>query len=170
MNNQKNAERNHEAGFTLVDVIIGLVIGLFILAAVGKMSGKGFSASKLAETEQNLLVMRSEIQGLFSGSTDYSGLDNALVIKAGIAPKSFIKGANLVNAWGGAVTIASNSVDATWSIAFTLIPQEECTKLATFQPEAWLLVDVNGTTIEGGDVTSVTASCSTSNTITFTTR
>ena len=162
--------RQGQYGFTVLEAVIVLIIAGFIISNVAKMSSKGFSSSKLTDTEQNLLVMRADIQGMFTSSNDYSGLDNALVIKAGLVPKSFIKANTLVNAWGGDINIATDASNASWSIEFTKIPQEECTKLAVFQPDAWLNVSVNGSDVSGGDVSAATNACGESNTITFVTR
>lgn len=159
-----------QSGFTLIETIIVLIIAIVVIGGAAKMASKGFSSSKLADTEQNLLVMRADIQGMFTSSNDYTGLDNSLVIKAGLAPKSFIKANALVNAWGGDINIATDASNASWSIEFTNIPQEECTKLAVFQPDAWLSVSVNGSDVSGGDVSAATSSCGESNTITFVTR
>lgn len=159
-----------EAGFTLLDVLGALVVGLLVIAGIATIINNTYSHSKLVDTEQNLIAMRMQIQQLFSGSPDYTGLDNALAIKAGMAPKNFIKGNTLGNAWGGSVNLASVPADAAFSIEFTGIPQDECTKLARFQSDAWLSVTVNSTSMRGGTVEDAANACVEMNTLVFVTR
>lgn len=158
------------AGFTLLDALGALLVGLVVISVVSSMINSTFSNSKISETEQNLIALRMQIQQLYSGQSNYDGLDNALAIQSGIAPKVFIKGADLGNAWGGTVTLESVPADAAFSIQFTGIPQNECTKLSLFQSEAWLSVTVNGSVLGEGLVNEAADACSTSNMITFVTR
>jgi hypothetical protein len=116
--------------------------------------------------------MRMQIQHMFSGSADYTGLDNALAIKAGLVPKPFIKGDALKNAFGGDITLTPVVGSAAFSIKLTNIPQDECTKLARFQTDAWLSIDVNGNTIDrlNATVADIVNNCTDTNIITFTAR
>jgi hypothetical protein len=114
-----------------------------------------------------------QIQHMFSGAADYTGLDNDLAIKAGVVPASFIKGSVLKNPFGGDVTLTPVTEDAAFSIALTSIPQEECTKLAKFQADAWLGISVNGNEVDRLSstlVTDVVSYCEEDNTISFTAR
>lgn len=158
---------------TLLETLGAILVGLIILAGAALGLNAAFSSSKLGETEQNLVTLRMQVQHMFSGSADYSGLDNSLALKAGVVPKSFIKGEVLKNAFGGNITLASVTADAAFSIELTSIPQEECTKLAKFQTDAWLGVDVNGHVVDRLSdtvVTDIVSYCEDTNTILFTAR
>jgi hypothetical protein len=91
---------------TLLETLGAILVGLIILAGAALGLNAAFSSSKLGETEQNLVTLRMQIQHMFSGAADYSGLDNSLALKAGVVPKSFIKGELLKNAFGGDITLA----------------------------------------------------------------
>ncbi|MGE4293565.1 MAG: type 4 pilus major pilin [Desulfovibrio sp.] len=158
---------------TLLETLGAILVGLIILAGAALGLNSAFSSSKLSETEQNLVTLRMQIQHMFSGSSDFTGLDNDLALKAGVVPKSFIKGNVMKNAFGGEITLAPVTADAAFSIELTSIPQEECTKLAKFQTDAWLGVTVNGNEIDRLSdtlVTDIVSSCEDSNTILFTAR
>lgn len=163
-------KKDNEAGYTLLDVLGALFVGLLVIAVATRLMNTSFSNSKLSETEQNLIALRMQVQQLFSGSANYDGLDNALAIQAGIAPKVFIKGSDLGNTWGGTITLESVPADAAFSMEFTGIPQTECTKLALFQTESWLSVAVNGNSLGDGSVTDAANACTTTNSIRFVTR
>lgn len=156
---------------TLLETLGAILVGLIILAGAALGLNAAFSNSKLGETEQNLITMRMQIQQMFSGSSDYTGLDNELALQAGLVPKPFIKGSSIRNSFGGDITLAPVTGSSAFSITLTSIPQDECTKLAKFQTDAWLSVNVNGTDTTGGSVAEIVTACSSSsNTITFTAR
>ncbi len=158
---------------TLLETLGAILVGLIILAGAALGLNAAFSSSKLGETEQNLVTLRMQIQHMFSGAADYSGLDNSLALKAGVVPKSFIKGESLKNAFGGDITLVPVTADAAFSIELTTIPQEECTKLAKFQTDAWLGVDVNGHAVDrlsSTVVSDIVSYCEENNTILFTAR
>lgn len=152
----------------MMDVLGGLLITLIVIAVVAVNLNTGFSKSKVASLEQDLVMMRMQVQQLFSGSSDYSGLDEATAIKAGVVPKSLIKGSSLKTPWGGAITLSTDSSNGSFSITLTGIPQDECTQLAKFQADAWLSVAVNGTVLNGENtIADIVDSCSATNTLTY---
>lgn len=152
----------------MMEVLGAILIGLVIIAGAAVGLNSAFSKSKVASTQQDIVTMRMQIQQLFSGSSDYSGLDNATAIKAGVVPKSFIKGNDLKNAWGGQISLSTDAANASFKISLDTIPQDECTQLAKFQPDAWLSVDVNGTAVEGAsDIATIVGACAAANTITY---
>lgn len=152
----------------MMEVLGAILIGLVIIAGAAVGLNSAFSKSKVASTQQDIVTMRMQIQQLFSGSSDYSGLDNATAIKAGVVPKSFIKGNDLKNAWGGQISLSTDAANASFKISLDTIPQDECTQLAKFQPDAWLSVDVNGTAVEGtSDIATIVGACAAANTITY---
>lgn len=116
-------------------------------------------------------MMQMQIQSMFSGSSSYTGLDNDLVMANNIVPTNMLKGGKISNPWGGEITIVSTDGGASFSISLANVPQSECTKLALFQPDAWLSLTVNNGTIASGDVAAATNACnSNKNTVTFTSR
>lgn len=152
----------------MMEVLGAILIGLVIIAGAAVGLNSAFSKSKVASTQQDIVTMRMQIQQLFSGSSDYSGLDNATAIKAGVVPKSFIKGNDLKNAWGGQISLSTDAANASFKISLDTIPQDECTQLAKFQPDAWLSVDVNGAAVEGAsDIATIVGACAAANTITY---
>lgn len=152
----------------MMEVLGALLIGLVVIAGSAVYLNSGFSKSKVVSLEQDLVTMRMQVQQLFSGSSDYSGLDNATAIKAGVVPKSLIKGTSLKTPWGGDISLAANSGNASFTIQLSGIPQEECTQLAKFQSDAWLSVGINGNSLsDDKTVADIVANCSSSNTIAY---
>ena len=156
---------------SFLETIGAILVALIVLAGAALGLQKAFSGVKLNDTEQNLIVLRMQTQQLFSGSPGYTGLDNSMALNAGLVPKQFVKGTELVNPFGGTITLAASSDASSFTITLTGVPREESTKLATFQSDAWLGVSVNGTDVTGGSVADIQAACSSSNnTIIFSAR
>lgn len=155
----------------IVAAMAALIVTLLGILGVANWVADSFSHSKLSDVESNLIMMQVKTQHLFSGSSSYNELTNDLVLSNGIIPPTLVKGDTLTNPWGGTIIFAPENSGSAFSIQFTSIPQSECTKLALFQPDAWLSVVANSTPITNGEVGAATSACaSTENTITFTTR
>lgn len=157
---------------SLLETLGTLLIALIIIGGAALGLNAAFSHFKLSDMEQGIVTMRMQIQHMYSGSSDYSGLDNALAIKAGVVPKQFVKGSAIKNPFGGDVVLSPSPDNSAFSIQLTNVPQDQCTKLARFQTDAWLSVDLNGTTIDtsSSTVADVIASITSTNVITFTAR
>lgn len=143
-------------------IMTGAVLGIMYLL---------FSGSKLTETQQAIFAIRMNVQQTFTSSLDYTGLSNDYVMKAGLAPKKLIKGGALLNSWGGSLTVAAGDDTGTFTITLAGVPQEDCTKLATYQLETWLNLEVNNTAIsKDSAVVEAADACQGSNTIVYTAR
>ncbi|GAB1253028.1 type 4 pilus major pilin [Desulfovibrio falkowii] len=152
----------------MMEVLGALLIALVVIAGSAVYLNTGFSRSKVVSLEQDLVSMRMQIQQFFSGSSDYSGLDSETAIKAGIVPKSLIKGSSLKTPWGGEIALSTNSSNGSFTIELSGIPQEECTQLAKFQSDAWLSVEVNGNALSAdNNVSDIVNNCTSVNTIAY---
>ncbi len=124
--------------------------------------------SEIAETQSNIVILRSQVNQMFSGSSSYDELTNEVAVNAGAVPSQFLKGDTIVNEWGGNITLASDDNGSTFTIELDNIPQDACTQLGVFQPDSWLSLTINNTEIEGGSVVALTNACANdTNTITF---
>lgn len=154
----------------IFDILGGILIGLTILASILYGIFSGFSKSNVSSMEQDLVLLRMQTQQFYFG-TNYNNLNNETAIKAGIVPKALIKGENLVNPWGGDVTLSSNSANSTFTLEIDNIPKDACVQLLRFQPESWDSVSVNGADVDANDVATIPDACSqTANTLSFTSR
>lgn len=151
-----------------MEMLCVLLVTLVVIAGAAVYLNSGFSKSKVVSLEQGIVTMRMQIQQVFSASPDYSGLDNATAIKAGVVPKSLVKGNDLKTPWGGEINLSTNDANGSFTIELSGIPQEECTQLANFQADAWLSVQVNGNVLDSDNtVADIVNSCTTTNTIAY---
>ncbi len=147
-----------------------LLVGIIVLGGAAGGMYSAFSKSNIANTEEAVILLRMQIQQFFNG-TNYDGLTNDVAMKAGIVPSSLIRGNNMRNAWGGDVTLSSDTSTGQFTIELTQVPQEECTQLARFQADAWAAVTVNGSEVNATDPAGITSTCSgKTNTVAYTAR
>lgn len=150
--------------------IIGrILVGLLILAGVAIGINIAISKINIGTTQENLITLRMQVQHFFHG-TNYNGLTNEIAIKAGLVPQTFVKDDSLKNAWGGDITLSSDTSNGTFNIELSNIPQNECTQLARFQGEAWSGIAINGADIDFKDVASIADACGETNTVTYISR
>ena len=151
----------------IFDQLGGKVIAAVGIAAIAIYIGISISMTKAANIPQDLLYMSMRIQQLYSGSSDYSGLDNATAINGGAVPESLVKGNAIRHGFGGEITIAPGSGNETFTFTLTDIPKKECVTLANNQVNSWISITINGTSIDIGDVASVVNACAEDSTIMF---
>ncbi|MDR2819472.1 MAG: pilus assembly protein PilS [Desulfovibrio sp.] len=151
--------------YSMTDVLGALLIGLIVGALTFSAISSGFMKSKIGSTEQDLVILRMQVQQLFANSNGYTGLDNAGAIQNGLVPKSLIKGDDIRSAWGGPITISANAANSSFAIDLEELPHEACVQLSRFQPDAWFNVEVNGSTVDSSRaVLDITSSCFAGNT------
>jgi hypothetical protein len=162
----------NKPGYMSIEVMgVILFVALMIGYVAWQLSATSASAN-LSMLQGSLTTMSMHIQKLYSGSNNYSGLNNALAIKSGLVPQQLLKGESITTPWGGPITLAPGSDSGTFTVSVAGIKESDCILLATYQRDVWESVTVNGSTLEKkAAVASATSLCSgASNTIVYTRR
>ena len=155
----KKQLKDSERGFTVVEVLIVLAVGLLIVMNSGKLSDWLFGTAKLGSTEQSISAFRINIQHAYTDVRSYASISNEELISAMAVPPTLLN---------GDVTVASADDGRSFTIELTQVPQSECIKLGSFQLDTWEQVTVNGTEIERGSiVTTDQCTSETENTIVY---
>ena len=162
---------SRQSGASLVEAVLFLVIVVVILLGIFALFSGAVSASKVQTEMSYMQTLAGDVESLYATNHDYGTADiTSALTSTKNAPTPMIVGANLVNSWGGQVTVTGAST--VFTIASTNIPQKECIQLAqvSINPTA---VTINGAaqTLPLA-VAPTTAACSsaTANTITWSVR
>lgn len=137
--------------FTLVELLI--VIGIMAVMSAGMYAiYSNVSLSQKSTQEiNNLNILKGGIENLFAASSDYTGLDQALIAKSSIPSATMMKGSDkVVNAWGNEYTIAPidvGGVAANFTIE-TNIPKKACEKIVSALAGTWSGVEVESQAIK----------------------
>jgi hypothetical protein len=143
-----------------LEAIGSVLIALLFTAAAAVAINLGFTKIKINNLQQDVVTMRMQTQQLFANSSDYSGLDNDVAIKAGLVPKGLQKGNGIAHSFGGPVTLGANASNASFTIDLEQLPHGACVQLARFQPDAWYGITVNGSSIDpSSSLTEIIGNC-----------
>lgn len=168
-NIDQSPKHKKQGGWLSIEVLGAILFVLIMIAASGVNFTSLFSSNNLADTEQALATLRMQIKQLYTSSPDYTGLTTASANKSGIIPNKMIKSNGVRDVWNGAVTIEAGANPNTFVISLAEVPQEACTKLATYQSGSWVDVKVNGSTLSQNAIVSDAANqCTDTNTLAFT--
>lgn len=138
----------------LNDLMLGILAGVFVIAAGLAMFYFTRSSGNVLQFQSEIIQLSSRVSSLYTGSAGYGDLTNEIAIKGGAVPKTLIKGSNLVNAWGGTVTLSSSDDESSFFIEITNIPDEECGKLAGNQVNNWISLSINSSVLSDDSSTS----------------
>ncbi len=161
-----------EDGWMLTEGIGAILFYLIMIGVAAAILYLLFGSSKISQMQQSLSTMTMQIQGLYSGSAEYTGLTNDVALKAGAVPRKLLKGQSIKTPWGGNITVATGADSGTFTIKLEGVKQDDCSKLAAFQLDSWVNVDINGSSFDStSGVTSAVSSCiSANNVLTYTAR
>lgn len=124
----KQFTRKKIMGATMMEALLFLGITAIVLIGAFSLYTLATSSNKMNTARTQVQTYVSGVKQLYSSQSNYSSLNNALVISAAIPPKNAITGATtLVDPWGGSTTITGAAT--TFNIAMSGIPQSACTEL-----------------------------------------
>lgn len=121
--------KRRQKGFTLAEVLFGLVI--IIAGAMVSFTAFYQANSSLEgkEAQDQTTQLLGAVRKVYPGPS-YNGVSATDLVNRGVAPQSMVNGSNLVNTYGGKVTLAPVSVasgtDNAVVITFPHVPRAEC--------------------------------------------
>ncbi len=147
---QRADKRN--AGVTMMELLVWIAVAGIILAGVIVTFQKVLGGNKTNTAQTQLMELQTGIRNLWANTNDFGTGDLTATLKsANQLPATMIDGANVVNPWGGSVTVTGAT--AQFTIQFNGVPTDACTKLS--------LVSAANTAGAGSGITSVKVNGST---------
>lgn len=129
---KKTVTKKGQKGFTALELIVVLIVGLGIITLAASKMDMMFGGSNLSEEIDNVNTLMSNTKSLKTSSGYGAATTNlvpALINSDGI-PKNISVVSNVpYNVWGGAIAIVSTGTGFT--ISYAGVPQEACIKMAT---------------------------------------
>ena len=164
--------KKSQAGFTVIEAMIAIVIGLVVVGAAVALSGDGTRSSRVQGEVTGLGQLFSQVPNLRSNSgygPNGTNLVPALRQNRAIPAQISDSGTTLSNKWGGPITVTSNGFG--YVVTTGGLPPEGCAGVVQRLSGSALATSINGGAAITGEVTSAvaTAQCgNASNTLTFT--
>lgn len=114
-------------GLTLMEAL--LFLGLMAVVIVGAFAlySNATGASDMNEARTQLQTYIGGVKSFYSAQNDFSSVNTAFVVNAGIAPTAAVDGNALINPWGGNTVIEGSTRD--FRVTFQGVPSNACTGL-----------------------------------------
>lgn len=166
-----------QAGFTAIELIVVLIVGLSIIGLAASRMDMLFAGSGVSEEMGNVSTLLASTKQLKTRSGYTSGTLLGQLQDIGGIPKNMqISGSgsstSVTNTWGGSVAVSGNG--AGFSIEYGDVPKDACIQLATKANKGGMFtgVKINGGAEITDEVTSAAAAsgCSSANANTITWR
>lgn len=160
--------KRNARGFTLIEVMVVLVIGIIVIAVAAGGIGRAFSSNEATTETRNINDLMANIQTL-KGRDGYSSVDMALLARVDGIPTSLTNsdtGTGVLNSWNGAVTVEGD--ENSFTITYAGVPEASCIQLGTKIAEAGALaVTANSTAVTSAGEAASSCNSGNSNTLAF---
>lgn len=166
--NMKPVERRglkKQAGYSTVEIVIGIVIVGLMLAGAVSAGSSLYSDQKVDAESKRIVQMVTKLRGYYATSPDFTGVTTATAINIEAAAKDAVSGTTIKNRFGGTVELAPVTVVATndgLELTLTGLSKAECNtftkqvggmfysaKIGTTSVKADSTATVNTATLEG---------------------
>lgn len=162
-----------ERGASLLEGIAYLGIAAIVVLGAVSLLTNAFGNAKANQTTEELIALRTAVRKLYAGQPYNDANIQTNLLTANAIPNTLVRAAanTINNTWGGTVTIAGPT-SSTFTIAYTLIPQDVCVAVVS-GANGWARIS-NGTPAQDivafpATTTAATALCAAAtNTVTFT--
>lgn len=170
----------HQRGASLLEGIAYLgIAALVILGAVSLLTG-AFSSAQSNRGSEEIVSIRTGVKKLYTGQSNSYGtaditanLNAARIFPTTLTASTTGTATTMNNSWGGAVTVTGSNLGSTFTIAYTLVPQDACISMIS-GASGWTQIDVGAanaiTTFPATPAAANTACNTATNTINFTSR
>lgn len=124
-----------QSGFTLIEALVVMVVGVAVLAGAAAGIGRLFAASNVSTEAQNITLIATNIQSMKDGPQGYKALSMATAKAFNVIPGNMTvsgddKSPVVTNVWNGTVTFAPVAGDKSFDITYEGVPAEACNQLA----------------------------------------
>lgn len=160
---------NKNRGFTLLELLVGLILSAIIVAIAANGVARAFSSNESTTEARNINEMMANLQGL-KGPDGYTTVTLPLLASVQGIPanmKNHKTGTGVINSWNGAVTISGNAT--AFTLRYAAVPKAACITIATRVAEAgtWS-VHSGATAITTAATAQSSCSSDIANTLSFT--
>lgn len=172
--NHRSSPRAHQRGMTLMEILIGTVIFVFLLGSIGSLVLANRDAVVSSTDVALIQHARAQIQQCANNyGTNYAWVTTPQAIRCGAVPEQRVRGTQSLNAFDGNLSFSAGTGGASFIMTSAGVPgPSECMSEAAILYGTWVRVAVNGTNIPQADKSAAiaaagTACLSAANTLTF---
>lgn len=162
-NTINTAKSRKQAGASLFEALMFIVVGALVIAGVIGLGVKVFNTNTENRSNEQLVEISTAIKSVFAGQQNYGTAGTNLLPTLNTANSlpsdlSYDTGTSTAtNLYGGGVEVEANGT--TYTVAFNDLNDDVCVKMATKTQPGWVSVEINasGTPIVSLPVAPATA-------------
>ncbi|EAS2249968.1 prepilin-type N-terminal cleavage/methylation domain-containing protein [Salmonella enterica subsp. enterica serovar Richmond] len=154
---KEEEKRSNEDGFTLIEAMVVMIVGVMVLAGAAAGINKLFVANNVSTEAQNIQSIAANMKTVASSEGGYDSIaSNKEAIDLHVFPTNMkINGTDVRNVWGGSVTVAGTA--DSYTLTYPSVPAEECIQIASkLRNASWDSVATAPDTASGSDATANT--------------
>lgn len=159
--------RHKNRGFTLIEVMVVLIIGIIIIAVAAGGVGRAFASNEASTETRNINELMSSVQTL-KGANGFTSVGLPLLAQIDGIPKSLTNaetGVEVKNSWNGAVTLTGDA--NSFTLSYAGLPKAACIQIGTKMAEAGAFAVNDGDITDGATAATECAVDGNGNTLTF---
>ncbi|EBW5295221.1 type IV prepilin [Salmonella enterica subsp. enterica serovar Newport] len=154
---KEEEKKSNEDGFTLIEAMVVMIVGVMVLAGAAAGINKLFVANNVSTEAQNIQSIAANMKTVASSEGGYDSIaSNKEAIDLHVFPTNMkINGTDVRNVWGGSVTVAGTA--DSYTLTYPSVPAEECIQIASkLRNASWDSVATAPDTASGSDATANT--------------
>ncbi|EAA4188422.1 prepilin-type N-terminal cleavage/methylation domain-containing protein [Salmonella enterica subsp. enterica] len=154
---KEEEKRSNEDGFTLIEAMVVMIVGVMVLAGAAAGINKLFVANNVSTEAQNIQSIAANMKTVASSEGGYDSIaGNKEAIDLHVFPTNMkVNGTDVRNVWGGSVTVAGTT--DSYTLTYPSVPAEECIQIASkLRNASWDSVATAPDTASGSDATANT--------------
>ncbi|EHR5723645.1 type 4 pilus major pilin [Salmonella enterica] len=154
---KEKEKRSNEDGFTLIEAMVVMIVGVMVLAGAAAGINKLFVANNVSTEAQNIQSIAANMKTVASSEGGYDSIaSNKEAIDLHVFPTNMkINGTDVRNVWGGSVTVAGTA--DSYTLTYPSVPAEECIQIASkLRNASWDSVATAPDTASGSDAAANT--------------
>ena len=144
-----NIRNSNQAGFTLVELILGFVIIAVLTGVIFGVWSRLGSSSDSNSIQSDLATISQGVHGVYANQdAGYSALAMSELVGAKVFPANlkYNSDGTIDNSFWGKVSVAANANTSFFDISYTKVPSASCNKLmGAINKETFSAITIGGT-------------------------
>lgn len=131
-NTEKNNKRN-QRGLSLIETSMVLALSAIVVSGVMYYYQSASDNNKTQSTVSEVMSIVSAVNGLYVGTSGYTGLDQSVIIKTSAIPENYKSktGDKIMHPFGGSLTLGPTLNNTGYYIELANIPKSACVNLSS---------------------------------------
>lgn len=151
MRNTSIQNRKKQAGYSLIEISIALIIVIGAAVAAYSLYQQSKASQEAQAAQQQIMGVVAAIKGIYS-RPNFTGLTSAVLANSGRVPTDMISGTTLTNVFGGTVTVAPANVSGGtangYTITYPQVGRAQCNSVVSGLRETFRKIVVDSTPVK----------------------